>query len=217
MALLGLLAVVGACATTAAPIPPPRSIVIHSGVRILPERERMQEVNDWVTREEENIRLDPSFWIITENTIQEVYPWEGLRTSNDTAWVQLPLGGGDASLVYNIYAHLHLMVEMGRQEEWLPEAPDATGYQLERAIMKRAADAWVLGRTVFDTQPFTPMDEVAYASEYGYLDEFIFTARPDEFAASRTAYVRENPGRMQDYRDWFVDTFSREPPGLRSE
>ena len=98
----------------------------------------------------------------------------------------------------------------------LPEAPDAVGYELERAILKRCADAWVLGRTVFDTQPFGPMDELAYASEAGFLDPFIFTARPDEFTASRAEWVRENPTGMEDYRDWFIDTFSREPPGLRS-
>jgi hypothetical protein len=98
----------------------------------------------------------------------------------------------------------------------MPEAPDAVGYELERAIVKRVADAWVLGRTVFDTQPFGPMDELAYASESGFLEAFIFTARPTEFAASRTEWVRQNAGEMERYRDWFVDTFNSEPPGLRA-
>lgn len=176
----------------------------------------MREVNQWVSREEANIREDPSFMVVTSSTLDEVFPWEGLKISNDSVTVQLPLGGNDASLIYNIYAHLHLMVDKGRQEEWLPEAPEATGYELERAILKRCADAWVLGRTVFDTQPFGPMDELAYASEEGYLEPFIFTARPNDFASSRTEYARANPDAMQKYRDWFVDTFSREPPGLRS-
>ena len=212
-----MLGLMGACAASSPTIPPPRPIVIYSGARIRVDHERMKEVNEWVTRQEENIRLDPSFWVITSNTIDEVFPWEGLRVSNDTVTVQLPLGGNDASLVYNIYAHLHLMVEMGRQEEWLPEAPTAVGYELERAILKRCAYAWVLGRTVFDTQPFGPMDELAYASESDFLDAFIFTARPNEFAADRAAWVRGNPGEMDRYREWFLDTFSREPPGLRSE
>ena len=206
----------GACATAAPEIPRPRPIVVHSGARIRADHERMKEVNEWVTREEANIRDDPSFWVITSSTIDEVFPWDGLHVSNDSVTVRLPLGGRDASLVYNIYAHLHLMVTMGRQEEWLPEAPDAVEYELERAILQRSADAWVLGRTVFDTQPFGPMDELAFASEGGFLDAFIFTARPDEFAASRAEWARAHPGEIERYRDWFIETFSREPPGLRS-
>lgn len=205
-----------ACATTAPPIPAPRPIIIHSGARIRADHERMKVVNEWVSREEANIREDPSFWVISTPTIDEVFPWHDLYVSNDTVRVQQPLGGNDASLVYNIYGHLHLMVTMGRQEEWLPEAPAAVEYELERAILKRTADAWVLGRTVFDTQPFGPMDELAYSSEAGFLDAFIFTARPTEFAASRAEWVGANPGEMERYRDWFLDTFSQEPPGLRS-
>ena len=188
---------VAACATAAPEIPRPRPIVIHSGARIRADHERMKEVNEWVTREETNIRVDPSFWVITASTLDEIFPWEGLHVSNDSVTVQLPLGGRDASLVYSIYGHLHLMVSMGRQEEWLPEAPDAVEYELERAILQRSADAWVLGRTVFDTQPFGPMDELAYASEGGFLDAFIFTARPDEFAASRAEWARANPGAIE--------------------
>ena len=210
------MALCSACASVAPDIPPPRPIVIHSGARIRADHDRMREVNEWVTREQENIVEDPSFMVVSAATIEEVFPWEDLHISNDSVTVQLPLGGNDASLVYQIYGHLHLMVAMGRQEEWLPEAPDAVGYDLERAIVKRSADAWVLGRTVFDTQPFAPLDELAYSSEEGYLDAFIFTARPDEFAASRAEYVRANPNAMENYRDWFVDTFSREPPGIRS-
>jgi hypothetical protein len=215
--VLGLASVVIGCASGPPDVPPPRPIVIHSGARIRADHDRMRKVYEWVTREETNINDDPSFWIIGQSTINEVFPWDGLRISNDTATVQIPLGGNDASLVYQIYGHLHLMVTMGRQEEWLPEAPSAVGYELERAILKRCADAWVLGRTVFDTQPFGPMDELAYASESGFLDAFIFTARPDEFAVSRTAWARENPERTEEYRDWFIETFNREPPGLRSD
>lgn len=213
---LGYAAFLTACGAATADIPPPRPIVIHSGARIRADHDRMREVHEWVTREQENIVNDPSFMVVSEATIEERYPWEGFRMSNDSVWVPQPLGGGDASLAYQIYGHLHLMAETGRQEEWLPEAPDAVGYDLERAILKRVADSWVLGRTVFDTQPFAPMDEIAYASEAGYLDAFIFTARPDEFAASRTEWARANPGETERYRDWFIETFNREPPGLRA-
>jgi len=213
---MALGAGLGACASGPPDIPPPRPIGIHSGERIRVDHDRMREVNRWVSLEQTNISDDPSFWVISQATVEEAFPWEGMRTSNDSVWIPVPLGGSDASLIYQIYGHLHLMVEMGRQAEWLPEAPDAVGYELERAILKRCADAWVLGRTVFDTQPFGPMDELAYSSEQGFLDAFIFTARPNEFAASRADYVRQNPDAMQGYRDWFVNAFSREPPGIRS-
>ena len=176
----------------------------------------MQEVNEWVTREDLDIRENPSFWVISVNTVDETFPWENLRVGTDSVWVQTPLGGGDGLLVYQIYAHLHLMAERGELEEWLPEAVDTEGFELERAILKRCADAWVLGRTVFDTQPFGPLDELAYSSEGGFLEPFIFTARPNEFAEERAEWARANPDGMDRYRDWFLETFNREPPGLRT-
>lgn len=220
LVLLGVAAAAlstGACASGAPSIGSPRPIVVHSGVRIRPDQERMQEVNEWVLREQTNIEEDPSFWVVSEAALEEVLPWEGMRISGDSVFVQMPLGAPDARLVFQIYGHLHLMVEMGRQEEWLPEAPDATGYELERAIVARIADAWILGRSVFDTQPYTPLDELAYAKDAGFLDAYIFTARPDEFAGARTEWARANPGRVEEYREWFLETFNREPPGLRAE
>ena len=84
------------------------------------------------------------------------------------------------------------------------------------AISARAADAWILGRTVFDTQPFGPLDELAYAKYEGFLDAFIFTARPGEFAQARAEWARSNPEEADRYRDWFLETFNREPPGIRA-
>jgi len=176
----------------------------------------MKEVNEWVAREDVNIEEDPSFMVITSPVVSEPFPWEGMVLGTDSVTVQLSLGARDAELVYQIYGHLHLMVQMGRQEEWLPEAPAAVGYELERAIVERAADAWILGRTVFDTAPFGPLDELAYSLDAGFLDAFIFTARPGEFAASRAEWARANPGETERYRDWFVQTFNREPPGIRT-
>jgi hypothetical protein len=57
---------------------------------------------------------------------------------------------------------------------------------------------------------------MAYAKDAGFLDAFIFTARPDDFAASRAEWARANPGEADRYREWFVDTFNREPPGIRA-
>jgi hypothetical protein len=176
----------------------------------------MKVVNEWVTREQDNISNDPSFWVVSNPVLEEVFPWEGMVVSNDTVSLRVPLGAAEGNLVYQIYGHLHLMSTMGRQAEWLPEAPDAVGFELERAIMVRTADAWILGRTVFDTQPFGPLDELAYSKYAGYLDAFIFTARPGEFATSRGEWARENPGAADEYRDWFLETFNQEPPGIRS-
>jgi hypothetical protein len=216
LGLMAILAVMGACAGAAPALPRPRPIIIHSGARIRADHDEMKVVNEWVTAEQANISDDPSFWVITRNTISEVFPWEGMRVSNDSVTIQLPLGGGDASLVYQLYGHMHLMSTMGRQALWVPTAASAVGYELEREISSRAADAWILGRTVFDTQPFGPLDELAYAKEAGFLDAFIFTARPGEFATSRAEWARQNPGRTDEYRDWFLDTFNTEPPGIRA-
>jgi hypothetical protein len=197
-------------------VPAPRPIIIHSGARLRVDQARMDSVNTWVLDEQQNIRQDPSFWVITQPTEGDVYPWQGMRISNDTVTVEIPTGLQDPSLVYQIYGHLHLMAAMGRQEEWLPEAPDATGFELERAILSRTADAWILGRTVYSTVPYGPLDELAYAKEAGFLEPFIFTARPDDFGVARADWVRAHPGEMERYRSWFLDTFGREPPGLRA-
>lgn len=204
------------CASGPRSVSNPRPVITHTGARLRVEQERMNEVNDWVLREQANIQEDPSFWVISEPAEDEdVYLWEGLRLSGDTVWVSVPPRNPDPQLVFQIYGHLHLMAAMGRQEEWLPEAPTAEGYELERAILSRAADAWILARTVYNTGPYTPLDELAYAKEASFLDAFIFTARPDEFAMDRAEWARANPGATDRYRDWFLDTFNREPPGLR--
>lgn len=205
-----------ACGAATIDVPPPRPIIVHSGARIRPERDELRQVNQWVTEARETIYEDPSFWVVGNATVNETYPWESLRISGDSVHVQIPLGVRGGELVYQIYGFMHLMSQLGRQEEWLPEAPDAAGYDLERAIMARVGDAWILARAAFDVQPFAPLDEIAYAKDAGFLDAFIFTARPDEFAVSRGDWVRANPARMEEYRDWFVDTFNQEPPGIRA-
>jgi hypothetical protein len=214
MAMALLLA---ACSTGPRSVPTPRPIIIYSGARLRVEQERMDSVNAWVTREQANVVNDPSFWVIAEPSESDVYPWEGLQVRADSVTVQVPRVSQDPLLVHQLYGHMHLMTAMGRQEEWLPEAPEAAGYELERAILSRAADAWILGRAVYNTVPYGPLDELAYAKEAGFLDAFIFTARPSEFAPARAEWVRANPGEMERYRDWFLDTFNREPPGLRPD
>lgn len=216
---LGLLTLVlgtEACTAGAPVIPPPRPIVIHSGARIRADHEAMKELNGWVLDAQTTIEEDPSFLLIRSSTLQEQLPWDGMVLGEDSVTVEIPLGGQDATLVYDIYGFLHLMNQMGRLDEWLPEVADATGYELERAIVERIADTWILGRSVFDTQPFGPLDELSYARDAGYLDAYIFTARPDEFGSARTDWARANPGRVDEYREWFLETFNQEPPGLRN-
>jgi len=198
-------------------VPTPRPIIVSSGARLRVEQQRMDSVNAWVTREQANIINDPTFWVVSQPSEDEVYPWENMRISSDTVTVPVPARSQDPQLVHQIYGHLHLMSTMGRQEEWLPEAPTAEGYELERAILSRTADAWILGRSVYNTVPYAPLDELAYAKEAGLLDPFIFTARPTEFAGARADWARANPGEMERYREWFLETFNREPPGLRPD
>jgi len=50
-----------------------------------------------------------------------------------------------------------------------------------------------------------------YAHENGYLDAFLFTARPDAFADARSEWARESPEAAERYRSWFLETFNREP------
>ena len=216
-ALWALVGLLSGCAAGPPDIPTPRPIVIYSGARLRADVDSMKAVNEWVNREQDNIVNDPGFMVETGLAVEEVYPWDGLEFAGaDTVKVRLDPRAPDARLVFEIYAHQHLMARMGRQEEWLPEAPTARGYELERAILSRVADAWLLGRTTFDTQPYAPLDELIFAKEAGYLDAFIFTARPDEFAEARARWARENPDAADRYRSWFVETFNREPPGLRA-
>jgi hypothetical protein len=73
----------------------------------------------------------------------------------------------------------------------------------------------LLGRTSYDAVAYDPLEELLYSNEAGYLDAFILTARGEEFAEEREAWLREDPEALERYRQWFLETFDREPPGLR--
>lgn len=211
---LAALAVSG-CSTGPPEMPAPRPIVIRSGQRLYADAERMKVVDDWFRAQNDNIINDPSFWVNPVYRDTPSFPWESLVLSNDTATYGIQQGFDEASRVFGIYAHYHLMKKMGRIEEFLPGGEDLEGFALERAILARVADAWLLARAVYQAVAFDPLEELVYSNENGYLDALILTARGDEFKEERQAWLMEDPEGLERYRKWFVDTFDRQPPGLR--
>lgn len=214
--LIAAALAVGACAS-AYVLPSPRTLVTHTGARIRADEGRLAEIDDWVRAQQENIIVDPSFWIIESRATVETYPWDALTISSDTAVVLVYALAPESGSFMSIYGHFHLMGIMDRLEEVLPEAIGAEGYGLERAILSRLSDAWLYGRSAFDIPPYSPLDELLFSHENGYLDAFILTARPEEFEEERSTWIEENPGREEKYRRWFVTTFETEPPGRRQE
>ena len=216
---LGALLIAGALAAGACAgaysLPPPRTLVNHSGARIYADEARLAEIDIWVRDQQQNIIIDPSFWIIENRTGEETYPWDGLSISGDTAVVLVYASAPESGSFMSFYGHFHLMDTMDRLDEVLPEAVGAEGYELERAILSRLSDAWLYGRAVFDIPPYGPLDELLFSHENGFLDAFILTARPEEFEDGRATWLQGNPGREDEYRRWFVQTFEMEPPGLR--
>ncbi|MEX2528779.1 MAG: hypothetical protein WEA09_14205 [Gemmatimonadota bacterium] len=209
--ILALLIVgLGACASTAE-LPAPRSIIVPTGVRVQAEAEGMEEVDVWVRRQMENINQDPTFLIITEPQDTRSYLWETLAVSGDTARIGFQRGASDAQTPSLIYAHFHLMSEReDGLEPWLPEAAQAEGYELERAILERVADVWLYGRAIFDAAPYGPLDELLYAREFGYLDALLLTLRSQEFPSAASRWRAEEPGQEERFRQWFRETFERD-------
>lgn len=144
------------------------------------------------------------------------YPWSVIVIEGDTVQLQVPRGYPDAEAAYGLYAYLQLLATQGRIEEALPDAAGAEGYELDRMMVERVADAWLLARAGLGLDPFPTLDELVVAREAGWLDAFLFVARPRAFRSAREAWMRENPGALEAYRSWFMDTMGEEPPGLRT-
>ncbi len=204
----------GAC-VGAYSLPAPRPLVVRSGARVYADEARLDEIDIWVREHQENIVLDPSFLIAEKSSAEETYPWDGLTITGDTAEVLVYAAAPESGSILSFYGHFHLMDKMDRLDEFLPEAVGAQGYELERAILARVSDAWMYGRAVFDIAPYAPLDELMFSHENGYLDAFILTARPEEFEEERDTWLKENPGREEEYARWFLETFETEPPGRR--
>lgn len=214
-----------ACSNATPELPAPRPVVIRSGARLFADPERMKAIDAWFRPQMEDIQNDPSFMIMAVDRDTPSYPWESLVlilvpelsevTAPDTAKIGVQRGFDDAARIYEIYAHYHLMKEVGRIGEFLPGGENLEGFAFERAVVARVADAWFLGRAVYQAVAFDPLEEILYANESGYLDAMLLTARGDDFKEERQAWLEEDPEALETYRSWFVETFSREPPGLR--
>jgi hypothetical protein len=162
----------------------------------------------------QHLRLvqDPSIHVHTVPDTVETYPWESLEIDGDTARVRLAAAHPDWHTSYAVYAFLHLVERQGRIGDWLPEAEAARGLALEKAIVTRMTETWLLGRSAFNLEPHPAMDALLRASESGYLDAFLLTARPEEFAEERARWVAEDPDGPERYRRWFRAEFGTEPP-----
>lgn len=211
---------VAAVAITAAacggPLPPPdiRSVVIHSGERIITSSERMSEVESWLRPQLDHIGTSRRFLIrvIPVNLVR--YPWDAISfEGSDVVEVEIADVAPDAETPFLIYAHLRFLQEQGEIEEWAPEAAGLTGFELEKAILTRVADVWLLGRSAFDTEPFGPMDELMYAREHGYLDDLILTTQQDRFPTEAEEYWEGEQARLNEFVAWLERTFEREEPG----
>lgn len=215
--LVAALALAATACTSGMPdFPTPRRLVIHSGERITPDVERMKEVDAWLREQHDSITWDPSFMIVHGTQDAPAYPWQTLwlNESGDSADIRYQNRPGLMG-PYRLYAHLHLMAVQGRLDRWLPEAVGGTPFEIETAILARVADSWLYQRSIFDIRPNGILDELVYASEFGFLDAFILTARPGAFVEARRVWQTENPGRRDEYVAWFRKTFERDPPGMR--
>ncbi len=209
-----LLAVLGAgCSSAAVPVQP-RSVVIFTGERIPPDPERMAAVEEWLRPQLEDIERNPSFLIQVSRQDTPAYPWDTLLIEGDTARIFIQHTAVDAETAFLLYAHLRLMAERGEVDPWMPEAAGAEGFALERAILMRIADVWLLGRSVFDTQAHAPLEELLYSRESGFLDAFIFATQGDRFPDARDRWRAESPERVTEFGEWFEQTFERAGPGF---
>lgn len=216
---------VTACSQKPPEIPSPRPIVVRSGARLFPDKERLQEIDTWFRAQDENIQKDPSFMIETVPRDTSAYPWESLVIIPATRGVGIDTAkigveghkSPEAGQAYMIYAHYHLMKEMGRLNDFLPGGDTLEAYALERAIVSRVSDVWLLGRAVYNAVAYDPLEEIMYSNEDGYLDAFLLTARGEEFGEERRSWLQQDPEALERYRSWFVETFEREPPGLRGK
>ncbi len=218
-ALLAAPLALAGCGRGQVQLPPARPIIVHSGERLHVDADSMKVVHEWLTKTLDVIDQDPSFWIISDPSTRAAYPWQAVTVvTPDSVRVEYERTHPDAQTSLMVYAFLHIMARRDSLSAFLPGAPaGGDTFQVERAILDQVAQTWVLGRSVFSTGPYEPLDELMYAAREGWLDAFILTSRPDDFADARAAWEQAHPGRMEAYQDWFRKTFNRAPPGSRPQ
>jgi hypothetical protein len=138
---------VAGCSSGTVSAPSPRPIVVSSGARLRADTARIDSIFAWLSVASRRIQEDPSFLIDEVPTARETEPWRTLTIVGDTARIQYDRAHPDITTAYDIYATFHLMKKMGKLEEWVPGHGNDEGYALERVIIDRMADAWLLGRT----------------------------------------------------------------------
>jgi hypothetical protein len=209
------LLLLAACAAQA-PLPQPRSVIVYSGERLQTDGERMREVEQWLQPQLEVIETDPSLVIRWENLDRPAYPWDTLEIEGDTVTIGIERAAVDARTPHMIYAHLRMVAERGELHDWLPdldEGEEVPAFELEERILQRVSDVWLLGRAVFDTHAYGPLDELLYANERGRLRDFILATQGDRFAEARDRHAEENPGWEAELQAFFRRTFERDGPG----
>lgn len=204
-----------ACGGTA-PLPEPRNVIVFSGERIRPEPERVQAVEEWLRPQLEDVENNPSFLIRLSRQARAAYPWDTLEITGDTALILVERAAVDADTPHLVYAHFRLMAQRGELEEWIPgldpEEELPQGFELERMILQRVSDVWLLGRSVYDTHAYGPLDELLYANERGLLTEYILATQGDRFPEQRERYTEENPEWEEALTTFFRTTFERDGP-----
>jgi hypothetical protein len=214
--VVGLPLVATACGGGST-LPPPRSVIVYTGVRIQADIERMEEIDRWLEPQLEVIRRGRDLTLRTLRTEGAEYPWQSLDITGDTVRIFVQQIAPDTRTPFAIYGYHQLLAREGGLERWIPEAEVVEGFDLERAILNRVAEIWLLGRSVHNTQPYGPLDELLYANEYGFLDEFILAAQPERFQDERRAHREANPERWEEFQAWFQETFERDGPGYVRE
>lgn len=211
VAALLVVSAAAACSTESV-LPEPRPVVVYSGQRIQANEEQMNDVADWLTPVLDRIDLDPDFFVSLQEQQETTYPWDTLKITADTVALSLYSGAPDAQSPYLVYGFLELMAAKGTLDDVLPEATGQSDYGTERAILKQVAEVWLLGRSVYDTHPFGPLDELVYSEESGFLDEFIFATQGERFSDAAGEYQAANPGSDADFHSWFRSTFDADGP-----
>ena len=147
----------GACAGVYS-LPAPRPLVVRSGARVFADRARLAEIDVWVREQQENIIVDPSFLIIENRSSAVTYPWQALTINGDTASVEVYAAAPESGSILSFYGYYHLMNNLGRLDEVLPEAVGAQGGVVQinfgSDFVSRAAHDWAMTRRAASEEAF---------------------------------------------------------------